>query len=199
MIRKQVIAWLEKSVPKKRLQHILGVEQYAAQLANAHHLDACKAAQAGLLHDLAKFFPAPTLLAMAEVENLTLDEILQSYPHLLHADVSAMVARDRFGISDPEILNAIRNHTLGRPQMDELSCVLYIADAIEPNRGESPTLESIRQVALADLDRALLMTCDYSLKHLICKQQIIHPRTVLTRNWALQQIQQRRSSQPICA
>jgi hypothetical protein len=42
-----------------------------------------------------------------------------------------------------------------------------------------------------------LMTCDYSLKHLIRKQQIIHPRTVLTRNWALQQIQRESTPPPV--
>jgi predicted HD superfamily hydrolase involved in NAD metabolism len=204
MIRDQVIAWLKENVPKPRLQHILGVEQYAAQLATIHHLDAQKAAQAGLMHDLAKFFPPSQLLAMAKNEKLPLDEILQRYPHLLHADVSAIIARDRFGVDDPEILNAIRHHTLGQPEMDVLSRLLYVADAVEPNRGDLPKLEAIREVAASDLDRALLMTCDHSLHHLIRKQQIIHPRTVLTRNWALQQIQKRqaqqqRSPQFLCA
>ena len=59
-------------------------------------------------------------------------------PHLLHADVSAIVARDEFGVKDKEILEAVRNHTLGRPGMSHLSCIVFVADVLEPNRGDSP-------------------------------------------------------------
>jgi predicted HD superfamily hydrolase involved in NAD metabolism len=186
-MREQVITWLKNNVSPHRLQHILAVEDYAAQLARYHGVDPQKAAQAGLMHDLAKFFAPQRLLAMASKEGLLLDEILAHHPHLIHAEVSAIVARDRFGVSDVEILDAIRNHTLGCPDMSELSSVVFIADTIEPNRGKTPELEYIRQIGQSNLYQALLLTCDYSFAHLLHKQRVIHPQTLLTRNWALQQ------------
>lgn len=192
-MRQQVITWLKNNVSPPRLQHILGVEAYAAQLAQHHGVDPQKAAQAGLMHDLAKFFPAQQLLTMAREEGLVLDDVLVQHPHLIHAEVSAIVARDRFGVTDIEILDAIRHHTLGCPDMTALSSIVFIADAIEPNRGDTAELENLRQISPVNLYQALLLTCDYSFAHLLHKQRVIHPRTVLTRNWALQQFNSRRS------
>ena len=155
------------------------------QLAIYHKLDPKKAAKAGLMHDLAKFFPPPKLLAMAKKEYNEIDEVCLSNPHLLHADVSAMVARDTFNVTDEEILNAIRNHTLGKPEMSHLSCIVFIADALELNRGNTPELEKMRQVSLQNLYKSVQQTCEYSLQYLIKHNKTIHPRAILTRNWAL--------------
>jgi predicted HD superfamily hydrolase involved in NAD metabolism len=136
--RSQVLSWLQQQVPTPRLQHILRVEAMAIALANHHHLDADQAGQAGLLHDLAKFFKPQCLLEMAQVEGLDLDSVEQVNPHLLHAEVGAIVARDEFGVKDEVVLDAIRNHTLGRPEMSALSCVVFLADSLEPGRGDTP-------------------------------------------------------------
>jgi predicted HD superfamily hydrolase involved in NAD metabolism len=184
--RQQVLAWLTKNVPQPRVQHILRVEQTAIQLAQQHHLSVEKAAQAGLMHDLAKYFKPERLLAMARAENLEITAVDEADPHLLHADVSAIVARDQFQVQDLEILDAIRNHTLGQPGMSLLSCVVFLADSVEPGRGTNAELEAIRAVCQQDLYQAVWMTCDRTFRHLIQKQQLIHPRMVLTRNWMLQ-------------
>ena len=55
--RSQVLSWLTDNVSAHRLQHILGVEELCLKLAKHHQIDAEKAADAGLFHDLAKFFP----------------------------------------------------------------------------------------------------------------------------------------------
>ena len=45
------------------------------------------------------------------------DSRLFSFHHeLWHAPVGAIIARDEFGISDADILNAIRYHTTGRAE-----------------------------------------------------------------------------------
>ncbi len=182
-LREQVLTWLEDQVPPKRLQHILGVEQFAADLAQQHHLDAEAAAQAGLMHDLAKCFKPKKLLQMAQVEGLEIDPVAIQTPHLLHADVGAIVARDEFGVESTVILDAIANHTLGRPGMDPLSCVVFLADALEPGRGDTDDLNHLRQLSQTDLTAAVAQTCDASIRYLLDRQALIHPRTVLTRNW----------------
>lgn len=183
-MRDRVIAWLKNNVSSHRLQHILGVEQTCIELAHCHQLDIHKAAVAGLMHDLAKFFPPAKLLHLAQQEGLAVDAICATHPHLLHADVGAIVARQEFAIEEPEILTAIANHTLGSPEMSPLSCLVYVADVLEPNRGDNSELNTMRQVAKDNLYRGVRQTSDYAIKHLIDRQKIIHPRTVLTRNWA---------------
>lgn len=184
-MRDRVISWLKNNVSAHRLQHILGVEQTCIELAECHQLDTNKAAVAGLMHDLAKFFPPDKLLTMATDAGIAIDSICAANPHLLHAEVGAIVARQEFAIEDPEILAAIGNHTLGNPQMSELSCVVYIADVIEPNRGDSLELRHLREVACQNLSRCLRQTSDYAIAHLLARAKIIHPRTILMRNWAL--------------
>lgn len=183
-MRDRVIAWLKNNVSSHRLQHILGVEQTCIELAQQHQLNLDKAAVAGLMHDLAKFFPPDKLLYKAEVAGIAIDSICATHPHLLHADVGAIVAREEFAIKDPEILTAIANHTLGSPQMSQLSCVVFVADVIEPNRGDNSELQALRQIARENLYRCVRETSDYSIKHLLDSHKIIHPRTILTRNWA---------------
>jgi predicted HD superfamily hydrolase involved in NAD metabolism len=184
-IRKRALAWLADNVSAHRLQHILGVEAMCIQLARLHQLDEKKVATAGLMHDLAKFFPPPKLLRMAAEEGIEIDPICAERPHLLHADVGAIVARQEFGIVDGEILDAIRNHTLGFPGMSKLSCVVFVADALEPNRGSNTQLEFMRQISKKDIYQGVQQTCDYSIKYLLNTKCIIHPRVILTRNWAL--------------
>lgn len=115
--RGEVLAWLQERVSPPRLRHILGVEGMARQLAAHYGLDEQKAAWAGLMHDLAKAFPPEQLLQRVAQER-ELDEIERAEPHILHAEVGSLVAREQFQVQDPEILAAIANHTLGQPLKD---------------------------------------------------------------------------------
>jgi predicted HD superfamily hydrolase involved in NAD metabolism len=122
---------------------------------------------------------------MARDEGIEIDPVCEATPHLLHADVSAIVARRQFGMQDEDVLQAIAHHTLGQPKMSPLSCVVYLADSLEPSRGNSQKLERLRLVSQQNLYQAVWLTCEYSLQFLFDSRCLIHPRTILTRNWAL--------------
>ena len=183
--REKILDWLADRVPPNRIKHILGVEKMAQSLAHHYQLDELVAAQAGLMHDLAKYFKPQILLEMATAAELPIDEVDIATPHLLHADVSAIVARDEFGVTNPEILQAIADHTLGRPNMSLMSCIVFLADTLEAGRGDTPELQSLRQLSYQNLYQAVWRTCDYSLEYLLSTRCLIHPRTIRTRNWAM--------------
>ncbi|MBW4632858.1 MAG: bis(5'-nucleosyl)-tetraphosphatase (symmetrical) YqeK [Iphinoe sp. HA4291-MV1] len=185
-MRKKVLAWLTENVPAPRVNHILRVEQMAMDLALHYRVDQEKAAMAGLMHDLAKYFKPHKLLQMAHTEGLEVDEVMEANPHLLHADVSAIVARETFGVDDEEVLQAIANHTLGRPGMSLLCSIVFLADSIEPGRGDTPQLQALRQISRQNINHAVWLTCDYTLKFLLESSCLVHPRVVFTRNWFLQ-------------
>jgi predicted HD superfamily hydrolase involved in NAD metabolism len=183
--RKEVLAWLEKNVPKARIRHILRVETYAIELARQHQLDVERTAQAAFLHDLAKYFKPQRLLAIARAEGFPLDAVYRAEPRLLHADVGAVIARTEFQVHDPEVLDAIANHTLGQSPMSLMSCAVFLADSLEPGRGDNAELKQLRKVSLANLYEAVWLVCDRTMEQLLRKKKLIHPRMVMTRNWAM--------------
>jgi len=184
--RDAVLEWLKQNVPNKRVQHILGVEAMSKKLAQVHGANPEKAQTAGLMHDLAKYFPADRLLIMAKEKGMAIDTICAVRPHLLHADVSAIVAEEKFAVSDEEILSAIAQHTLGNAAMSKMSCIVFVADKLEPNRGDTDELNAMREATWANLYCGVYQVCDLAIKKLIDKGRPIHPRTVATRNWAMQ-------------
>jgi predicted HD superfamily hydrolase involved in NAD metabolism len=185
VLRERVLTWLDANVPAPRLAHSLRVEAMAIDLARYHGLSEDAAAQAGLMHDLAKYFQPSTLLAMARQAEIPIDPVDEACPHLLHAEVSAVVARQEFQVSQGGILAAIANHTLGQPAMDALSCIVFLADSLEPGRGNTPTLNRLRELSYGHLTQAVYQACDYTLTRLVEKQRPIHPRAIQTRNWFL--------------
>ena len=196
-LTEQVLEWLSVHVPTSRVKHILRVEKMAEELAIYYDLNCEKAKLAGLMHDLAKYFSPQILLQMAKSEGLEIDSVSEVCPHLLHADVSAIVAKQEFGIEDPEILAAVANHTLGYPAMNQLSCIVFLADTLEPGRGDTPELEHLRKLSKANLYQAVWLTCDYTIKHLLATHRLIHPRVILTRNWFLENAKKQMDEQKI--
>jgi len=168
----------------------------AVELARHHGINQSDAAQAGLMHDLAKYFKPDRLLALACDAGCSIDPVDEATPHLLHADVSALVAQQDFGIKNPAILDAIANHTLGRPAMGPLSCIVFLADSLEPGRGHTQPLNTLRSLCYQDLSTAVYKVCDATLNHLIKQGRPIHPRAVSTRNWFLTASRQRLGGRP---
>lgn len=156
---------LSSMISEKRLRHTLGVRKTAVQLAVLHKGPIMKSAVAALMHDCAKGLPDAVLLKMADEHCPVAQETgMHTYP-VLHGPVGAYLAKEKFGISDHEILNAIVYHTVGRPGMTKLDLIIFVADAIEPNREEYPTLQAIRKAAKKSLAKAAYIsirgTCDY--------------------------------------
>ena len=179
-MREQILTYLSQNVPSERINHI-PIEQTAVDLACVYDLDRQQAATAGLMHPTAKCFKPAVLLHMAIEEGLIIDEILSANPHLLHADVSAIVARDTFAIEDKQVLNAIGDRTLGRSDISSLSCIVFLADTLEPGRGDTASLQALRQIS-REIDKAVYLTCDYKLKKLLDSPRLIHPRLIATLN-----------------
>lgn len=144
---------MEKELSAGRYTHTLGVAYTSASLAMAHGEDMKKAMTAGLLHDCAKSMHGSELVAICEKAHLNVTAVERSNPTaLLHAKAGAYLAERKYGIEDGDILNAIRYHTTGRPDMSKLEKILYIADYIEPGRKQLAELEMIRRIAFQDLD-----------------------------------------------
>ena len=138
---------------------------------------------AGLMHDCAKCIPNAKKLKLAEKNGLEITELERNNPFMLHAKVGAMLAKVKYDIDDEEVLGAIRWHTTGKPNMNLLEKIVYVADYIEPNRCEAPRLEDIRKLAFSDLDRTVAEILYDTINFLNTKSGAIDPTTQITYNY----------------
>jgi predicted HD superfamily hydrolase involved in NAD metabolism len=178
----EILKKLTRHLSDKRLKHSLGVCETAVNLAERFGADREKAKLAGILHDCAKEVPDGDLLQMAACFGIVIDEVEKAAPVLLHAKVGAKLAQVDFGVTDREILQSIRMHTVGGPAMTALDKIIYLADFIEPNRA-FPGVENLRQIALeASLDEAIIAAFDQSIAFVVKAEGLLHPATVAGRN-----------------
>ncbi len=173
---------MEKTLDSKRYEHTLGVAYTAASLAMRYDVDMESALIAGMLHDCAKNLNDDKKLSICEKKNITISEIEKKHPSLLHGKVGSFLAMEEYEVDDIDIINAIANHTTGRPGMSDLEKIVFIADYIEPGRKHTPNaeLELVRKLAFLDLDKALVKILEDTLKYLEKSEKDIDSMTQKT-------------------
>lgn len=172
---------LKTLVPEKRYIHSLGVMDTAIELAELYNEDILKAQIAGLIHDCAKGLSIKQMEELADKENFHLSKNILDHPGTIHAPVGQIVAKNKFGIQDKDILSAISKHTTGATQMSALDKIVFLADYIEPGR-TTPGVDKIRALAKEDLDQAVLAAMDNTINYLIKEGKPINPITIDARN-----------------
>jgi len=165
-----------------RFQHSLNVARLAAEMAVTFQVDSEKAFLVGVLHDYAKDLSPDQLLLIAEDNELIENDIERQTPDLLHAPVGAVLLQKELGIKDSEVLEAVKAHTLGSMNMSILDMIIFLADMTEPDRKLYPDLECLRQLSFWDLDKAMLLGLESTIRYCLNHQKVLHPRTVMVRN-----------------
>lgn len=171
---------LEHDLDSKRYEHTLGVAYTAACLAMRYGYDMEKAYITGLLHDCAKCMSNKDKFEYCEKHDISISEVEQDNPSLLHAKVGAEMSRRKFDIEDPEIYQAIFYHTTGHPNMSLLDKIIYISDYMEPHRDEAPNLDLVRKQVFVDIDQALLTILKDSVAYLDKSDKTVDPMTMET-------------------
>ena len=161
-------------VSPKRFGHIRGVASTASALAKRYGADVEKAELAGYLHDAMRSYSDEQLLELAGEYGLAVDDYTKRNPSLLHGPVSAAWAQRELGITDEEVLQAIRAHTIGDASMDKLTSILYLSDAMEPGR-KYEGVEELRALSQKSLYGATLLSLEQSKEHLLTKGRMPHP------------------------
>ena len=168
---------LEESLAPKRFKHSVNVYKTALELAAAHKLPVEKIAVSALLHDCGREVPTKESAAKADALGIAVDEVERSQQILLHAKLGAYYAREKYGVTDEEILDGILYHTTGAAGMSELAKVVFLADMIEPGR-DFPGVEELRKAARRNLDKAMLMAYSNTMRYLLDGGLLIHPHCI---------------------
>jgi predicted HD superfamily hydrolase involved in NAD metabolism len=167
---------------RHRYGHTLRVARLAASLARLHGYDAAAALDAGLLHDLARLWKDADLLGEFERRTLGVDAFERANPVVLHARLGAILATERFGVTDERVLEAIRTHTLGAPGMGPIAQIIYLADALEPGRTHAGRDEQLR-LARADLNVATYAVLASTLEYQRERRLTVAPQTRAALAW----------------
>ncbi|MEK4103909.1 bis(5'-nucleosyl)-tetraphosphatase (symmetrical) YqeK [Paenibacillus odorifer] len=178
--REALIEAVSTQMPDKRWKHTLGVMETSIQLAKQYGADPERAETAAILHDVAKYWPVERMKEIIEQNHLNLDLLVYD-KQMWHSEVGAFVAEKDYGITDPDIINAIRFHTSGREDMSLLEKIVCLADYIEPGR-DFPGVDKIREKAQVSLEEGLVAGFDSTISLLLEKRRVIFPLTVLARN-----------------
>lgn len=188
----QIDDYLRKNLKESRYVHTLGVVQSACSLAKINGVDEEKTKVAALIHDAAKNMKIDEQYKILKENNIDMDIISENSPQILHGWVAAILAKELMGVTDEEIINAVKYHTTARKSMSKLEKIIYIADYIEPNR-DYPGVEELREITFSDLDKGVLMGIDNTITFVIKQGQLVHPLTIEARNYLILEMRNRDS------
>lgn len=165
----EILNWLKENLTEQRYQHSLGCAECAVELAKKYGADTEKAYVAGLLHDCAKCFDQEKTMQIIREHLPKINEGELLNRKTLHAPVSAYIAKTEFGLSDDEILSAIRWHTLGKMNMTTFEKIIFLADKIEPRTREDKHRDKILPALKEEdgLNKAILVCYKETIKSLV--------------------------------
>ena len=185
---------LKNRLTENRYIHSLNVSDSAKELALIYGCDPEKAYTVGLVHDCCKDEPAGLQLSYMIENGVELSEYELDVAKLYHAICGRAYAEKVFGITDEDMLNAIRYHTTGRKGMSLLEKVVFIADFISAER-DYDGVEVMREKAKRSLDEAIVEGLGFTIKDLVDRDRIIHPDTVSAYNDAMFNLQNNKSGE----
>ena len=156
--REKILEILREKLSGEKYEHSLETEKRAIELAGLHGADVEKAGFAGLIHDITKCMDND---ALAEEYGIgaTVSE------KTMHQLTGAEYIRRNGITDDEEIIEAVRSHTTGESGMTDLQKIVYLADATEPGR-HFFYVDELRRASDEDLDEAMLMSLENTVKNL---------------------------------
>jgi len=175
--REALLEKLQQMIKPSRFAHTLGVAETARRLAPRYGIDPVRAELAALLHDCAKSMPGEEMLQCISEYISDSDADERATACVLHAPAGSVLAQTAFGVQDPEILSAIRKHTIGDAEMSPMDALIYTADFIEPGRAPFPGLSQARDLAERDLYAAMVCCARLSSEYLLGQNKRAHPKT----------------------
>lgn len=179
----QIIKIVKERLSEKRFYHSFCVMERAKEIAEKIGYDIDVAQKVGIAHDIAKEIKPEEKIKYAEENGIIIDEIEKENSTLLHAKIGADIAIKELGFSE-EMGQAIRAHTTGIPNMSILDKILFIADRTSAERG-FPDIEYLNSLLEKSIDKAVLYIIDKKIMLQIEKRAVMHPDSIIARNYLI--------------
>jgi predicted HD superfamily hydrolase involved in NAD metabolism len=142
--------------------HVARVAQEARRLASQFGADPAGAETAGWLHDISAVIPNGVRVGLCHAFDIPVLPGEAAFPMILHQKLSAVVAQELFGVTDPAVLSAIGCHTTLKAGASLLDKIVFVADKIKWDQpGEPPYLIELETAVAHHIDDACRVYLDY--------------------------------------
>lgn len=154
--------------------HVGMVAQEARRIAMLMGADPDAAEAAGWLHDISACFPTADRADIAHTLGLEVLPEEERFPLIVHQKLSGVLAKELFGVTNPEVLSAIECHTTLRANPSLLDKVVFVADKIE---WDGVGIPPYRERLLKALDRSLDDAVRFYLRYMweSGTLKVVHP------------------------
>ncbi|MBO7135499.1 MAG: bis(5'-nucleosyl)-tetraphosphatase (symmetrical) YqeK [Spirochaetaceae bacterium] len=161
---------------KERYEHSVRTAATCAELCRRFGEDEQKGFFAGIAHDICKECGDMELISLAVKDGLPVSQIERTKLSLLHGRAAATLLQEQFGVTDPEIIEAVQHHTFGKAGMCNLAKLLYVADKIEPGR-EHITEKYLKKTENMSLNELVIFVLSENISYLQENGKKIAPAT----------------------
>lgn len=180
---------LKEKLTPSRLYHSICVAEQAQHLAEKFGADTEKAYTAGLIHDIMRYEPPEEMLKLIDSDGkYKLTPLERKITVTLHAVAGEIYLRTKLGVTDEEILSAVRYHTTGKEDMTLLEKIIYVADLTSEDR-DYPDVAEVRETAELSLEKATLRGLSFTIESNAQKNKPIHIDTVKAYNYLAERIE----------
>lgn len=180
---------LKEKLTPSRLYHSICVAEQAQHLAEKFGADTEKAYTAGLIHDIMRYEPPEEMLKLIDSDGkYKLTPLERKITVTLHAVAGEVYLRTKLGVTDEEILSAVRYHTTGKEDMTLLEKIIYVADLTSEDR-DYPDVAEVRETAELSLEKATLRGLSFTIESNAQKNKPIHIDTVKAYNYLAERIE----------
>lgn len=176
-------ALLKERLDARRYWHSVGVSETAAILAYVYGVDEFSARLAGLLHDWDKRLSPQKLLELANSYEISLGDDPNKILPILHGKTAAYSLLEVFPELSKAVRSAIAKHTTAARKMSDLDKVVFVADTLEPGRGDDEALVEMRDlIGRVSLNELYFRTLQQKLFYLMQGRRHIFPKTIKIYN-----------------
>lgn len=167
------------SARPQRLAHSLSVAYTAEEMALLYGVDAFQARVAGILHDWDKALTTEELKADAHAMGIDLGVDMSLVIPLLHGLTAARRLRSSYPELPEPVFAAIERHTMAAVEMAPLDQVLFVADGIEPLRGDAKGIREVRElVGVASLGELFWRSFVGGIVYVLETNRYLYPGTL---------------------
>ncbi len=182
VVIEKVREYAKSAVSQSRFDHSVRTAETCVKYCKKFGLDEKKGYLVGIGHDMCKALDPELLMSIALRDGKPLSDLEKIKPGLLHGRAAAVKLQEDFNVFDPDVIEAVANHTFGFPGMCDLSKVLYVADKIEPGR-DHVTGEYLSSLKNHTLNQLVLSVLQDNINHLKKKNRTVAAESEELLKW----------------